>query len=351
MSHSIENGQKNLAHRPFGTTSQGQEVFVHTISNGNGIELSVCDYGATITSLKIPVRNPRHPVDVVLGFNHVKDYEESFLLLSPPYLGAAVGPYAGRINRSSFKLNGRLIQLPSNLGIHHLHGGPRNLSNQIWNFLGAKLGENPSLSFEFTTQNDPHYYPGVISIQLTYQLLESNALKVIFQAKGTEDTPLSLTQHSYFNLNGHDQTVEGMLLQLYANRYVQTDSNLVPTGTLLLVEDTPYDFRKVTPCPHAVDTSFVLEQSKAATLYSPKTGLRMDVFTNQPIVHVYVGGNCAGQLLGKESNYYHALSGICFETQQFPNAPNQPQFPSALIRCGETYYHETVFQFTQIDPS
>jgi aldose 1-epimerase len=349
MTESIVNGWNNLSSRSFGGTNKGRDVFVHTITNGNGMELSVCDFGAAITSLKIPARHPGHLIDVVLGFDNAQAYEQSFNLPSPPYLGAAVGPYAGRISRSSFHLNGLLIQLPSNLGAHHLHGGPRNLSNQVWTFKGAKHGTDPSLFFEFTTQADPNYYPGVIRIQLAYQLLESNALKVIFQAQSTEDTPLSITQHSYFNLNGHDQTVEGMLLQIQADQYVETDSDLIPTGALSDVKNTIYDFRSVDECPRVIDLSFVLNQLKAVSLYSPKTGIRMDVSTNQPIVHVYVGGNCGEQLLGKDSNYYHSRSGICFEAQQFPDAPNQPTFPSALIRSGETYYHETLFQFTQND--
>ena len=351
MKHSIKSGGTNVASKSFGTTSQGEDVFLHTISNRNGMELSVCDYGATITSLKIPVGHLNQPTDVVLGFDQMQDYEQSFQLPSPPYLGAAIGPYAGRISQSCFELNGRLIQLPSNLGVHHLHGGPQNLSNQVWKFKEAKGGEDPSLNFEFTTQSNPRYYPGVISVLLTYQLLESNELKVIFQAHGTEDTPLSLTQHSYFNLNGHDQSVEGMLLQIHSDSYVQTDDNMIPTGTLLTVQQTEYDYREAGNCPFSIDTSFVLDQSKAATLYSPKTRLRMDVYTNQPIVHIYVGGNCGEQLKGKAGNDYHALSGICFETQQFPDAPNQAQFPSALIRSRETYYHETRFLFTQNDLS
>lgn len=330
--------------RLFGFTQNEKEVYVRTIRNQSGMELTVSDLGATITSLKIPVSDYSN-VDVVLGFDNAEDYEASFSLPSPPFLGTVVGLYAGRIHKGKLTLNNEVIQLDSNLGMHHIHGGNRNLSNQVWRFKAATFDENPSLTYTFSTPENQGNYPGSTTITVTYQLLETNALKVTFHATATQDTPLNLTQHSYFNLNGHEQSVEGMQLKLYADTFLDTDYELIPSGKFIPVKGSIHDYSSVSECPKSIDTTFVLNQPLAATLFSPKNQLRMDVFTNQPAVHIYVGGNCFNQINGKDQATYHPLSGICFETQNFPDAPNHKHFPNAILKKGEAYLQETLFQF------
>ena len=330
--------------RLFGFTQNKKEVHVRTIQNKNGMELTVSDLGASITSLKIPVSD-HSKVDVVLGFDNAEDYEASFALPSPPYLGAVIGLFAGRIHKGKINYNGREIQLDTNLGMHHIHGGNNNLSNQVWHFKTATFNENPSLTFTFTTPENQGNYPGSTTVTVTYQLLENNALKITFHATSTEDTPLNLTQHSYFNLNGNDQAVDGMQFKLYADTFLDTDSELIPSGKFIPVKGSIHDYSSVSECPKSIDTTFVLNQSLAATLFSPKNQLRMDVFTNQPAVHIYVGGNNITQIKGKELANYNTPIGICFETQNFPDAPNHNHFPNSLLKKGEAYLQETLFQF------
>jgi aldose 1-epimerase len=335
---------KSENYRLFGTAKNGREIHLNTISNKNGMELSVCDFGATITALKVPLNN-HEKIDVVLGFDDGESYEQSFLNNSSPFFGAAVGLHAGRINEGKININGQKIQLDSNFGKHHLHGGKINLSNQIWTLIDVENGENPSLSYEITTPAKQSNYPGSATVKVTYQLLENNSLKIIFTATTTADNPINLTQHSYFNLNGHQHSVENLKLKINAKQYLETNTDLIPTGKKLSITDTPFDYTAFKPCPTSIDTSFVLDQHEAAILYNENNQLCMHVSTNQPSVHIYVGGQCDENLKCKEDAHYHQLSGICFETQNFPDAPNHPEFPNSILRQGETYLQETIFQF------
>ena len=335
---------QNPSTRLFGLSQNGTKVYLRTITNKNGMELSVCDFGATVTHLKIPDGNNKS-IDVVLGFESVEDYEHSYTLSHKPFLGAAVGLYAGRINHGKLTIDGKSIQLDTNLGIHHLHGGFQNISNQIWLFKDYTSGENQSLTYELSIPENQGNFPGKTTVHANYQLLENDSIKITFTAISSENTPINLTQHNYFNLNGHTESVEGMQLEIYADKFLETDQDLIPTGKFIPTAGSIYDFNNLRACPELIDTTFILNQSIAATLYSPKTELQMDIFTNQPGVHVFVGGNCGSYLSGKESAQYHNLSGITFETQNFPDAPNHSNFPNAILKKGETYYNETIFQF------
>lgn len=190
------------------------------------------------------------------------------------------------------------------------------------------------------------YFPGALTVEVTYSLTDQNELKVEYRATATQDTILNLTQHSYFNLDGHGADVRNQDLQINAAQFLETE-NMIPTGRLLPVEASDKDFRSPKKCPDTIDTTFVLENTAApaAVLQSRKSKIKMTVFTNQPAVHVYVGGNCFGRIKGKENVDYHAASGICFETQNFPDAPNHANFPDALLRKGETYQQTTIFKF------
>jgi len=334
--------QKNV--KSFGLLPDGKEVLCYTISNRNGLELSVINYGATITSLKIPVSQDKK-IDVVLGFNNLEDYISSYYLPSPPFLGTTVGRFAGRINNGEFVLNRKRHFLNKNLGEHAIHGGILGFSRKFWRMKAITLEENPSITFEYVSNGNEENYPGELIIKATYTLTETDELNVNYSAKTTEDTIINLTQHSYFNLDGHANDISGQLLSLNSDKILETTKDLIPTGNFIPLKNHDFDFSTAKSCPLAIDTTFVLENRNAGSLFSKKNNLKMTVMTNQPAVHIYVGGNCFNQIKGKENTDYHSTSGICFEAQNFPDAPNHDNFPSAVLKKDEEYNHQTTFKF------
>jgi aldose 1-epimerase len=310
------------------------------------MQMKVITYGATITSLKIPLKKGGF-LDVVLGFDTMEAYLKSFGLKSAPYFGATVGSYAGRINNSTFSLNGKSIYLNNNNNAHSLHGGNIGFSQKQWKIKNVMEGENPSVTLSYFSPDGEENYPGDLSIDLTYTLSEENELIIEYVATTSEDTIINLTHHSYFNLDGQDATILEQELTIDSNEILEADAQNIPTGRLLNLENNPFDFSQTKKCPQTIDTTFVLNEKEllSASLFSPKNDLRMLVFTNQPAVHIYVGGNCFNAIKGKENANYNALSGICFETQNFPDAPNHEHFPNAVLKKGEVYQHKTIFKF------
>jgi aldose 1-epimerase len=323
--------------------AQMPDAFV--LQNQNGLKLQVMTYGATVTSLKIPVRN--EIIDVVLGFNSLQEYKDSFTLPSAPYLGATVGRYAGRIANGTFQLSGREFLLNKNNGNHSLHGGNSGLSQMDWKVKSVRDNVNPSITLTCVSPDGDENYPGELNVELTYILSEQNELIVTYKAVSTEDTVINLTHHSYFNLDGHDSDISNQDLYVNSSKVLETTTENIPTGRVLNMEGQSFDFTIEKKCPINIDSTFVLEKenSPVATLSSKKNNLKMSVFTDQPGVHIYVGGNCFNTIKGKEGAEYHSTSGICFETQNFPDAPNHPNFPNSILKKGETYRHRTVYQF------
>ena len=330
----------------FGYMPDGAVVNSCELTNKNGIQLKVITYGATITSLKIPSKNGDF-IDVVLGFDSLETYINSFHLKSAPYFGASVGRYAGRINNSTFSLNGKSIVLNNNNNGHSLHGGNIGFSQKQWEIKNVTEGKNPSITLSYLSPNGEENYPGDLSIELTYTLSEENELIIEYFATTSEDTVINLTHHSYFNLDGHNSTILEQDLSINSNKILETNEHNIPTGQFLNLENNLFDFNQAKKCPQTIDTTFVLNDGEefSASLFSPKNNLKMSVFTNQPAVHIYVGGNCFNAIKGKENADYHALSGICFETQNFPDAPNHDHFPNAVLRKGEVYQHKTIYKF------
>ncbi len=331
----------------FGTTPDNKAVLCYTLANKNGMECSVINYGATITAIKIPTANGQK-IDVVLGFDTLENYINSFDLPSAPYLGTVVGRYAGRINNAAFTLNGEKIQLTQNHNSHQIHGGLEGFSRKFWKTTSINTDRNPSITLEYTSLANEENFPGELNVKVTYTLTENNELKVTFQAKSTEDTIINLTQHSYFNLDGHAKDIASQKLFINAKNILETTKELIPTGNYIALKNHDFDFSIAKNCPTTIDNTFVLEGKEAATLYSENTKIKMSVLTNQPGVHIYVGGNCFGQIKGKENADYHPTSAICFETQNFPDAPNHNHFPSAVLRKGEEYLHQTTFKFESL---
>jgi aldose 1-epimerase len=333
----------------FGSLPNGEAISVYELKNRNGLQLQIINYGATITSLKIPLENGEL-VDVVLGFETLQDYIDSFDLESAPYFGATVGRYAGRINNGVFILNGKKIQLAKNNNGHSLHGGNLGFSQRVWRFKNKNDGKNPSITFTLFSPDNEENFPGDLSVELTYTLSDSDELIVEYKATTTAITVVNLTHHSYFNLDGHKNTIAEQQLFINSNKTLETTNETIPTGRFLNLSNCPFDFRLPKMCPLKIDNTFVLDKKTklAASLFCKKNKLKMEVYTNQPAVHIYVGGNCFNTIKGKENADYHSLSGICFETQNFPDAPNHEHFPSAILKKGATYYHKTIYQFQQI---
>lgn len=339
------NSSKNT--KLFGALPDGKEVICYTLCNKNGFEFSVINYGATITSLKVPTADGGK-TDVVLGFSSLEDYINSFDLPSAPYLGTVVGRYAGRINNASFLLDNQKIQLTQNHNSHQIHGGKIGFSRKSWEVTSIHTEENPSITLEYTSPDNEEGFPGELHITTTYTLTENNELQVSFCAKSNKDTIINLTQHSYFNLDGHAHSISNQKLTVNAAKMLETTNELIPTGNYINLKNHPFDFSIAKNCPASIDNTFVLESKEAATLYSERTKIKMTVFTNQPAVHIYVGGNCFNTIKGKENADYHTNSGICFEAQNFPDAPNHRHFPNAVLRKGEEYIHQTTFKFENL---
>jgi aldose 1-epimerase len=329
----------------FGIMPNGVAICSCELMNKNGMQLKVINYGATITSLKIPLDNDKI-VDVVLGFDNLEAYIKSFDLESAPYLGATVGRFAGRINKGTFELNGKIFGLNTNSNKHALHGGNLGFSKVVWEVKSINRGENPSITLVHISPNNDENYPGDLSVELTYTLSEENELIIEYCATSTEDTIVNLTHHSYFNLDGHNSDVSNQEMIVNSKEILETTNENIPTGKFLDLTNSPFDFTSFKKCPAKIDTTFILNKEKelAASLFSEKNKLKMSVYTDQPAVHIYVGGNCEA-IKGKENVLYHSLSGICFETQNFPDAPNHKHFPSSVLKKNAIYEHKTIYKF------
>lgn len=342
MTETITHTKKEL----FGIMNNAQEVYSYNLKNENGVEVKIINFGATITSLKIPLKNGKF-IDVVLGFDNLEDYIKSFEIGGSPYFGATVGRYAGRINKGLFTINDKKYQLEKNHNNHALHGGNSGFSQKIWEVKKISNGKNPSITLTYFSPNNEGNFPGALNVELTYTLFENNQLSIDYQAITTEDTIINLTNHSYFNLEGHSKTVSNQDLYVNSRALLEIDDENVPTGWILNVKNCPFDFSTIKKCPSKIDHSFVVNnpQEVSASLYSETNNLKMLVYTNQPSVHIYIGGKCGDQLKGKENVTYSTNSGICFETQNFPDAPNHNHFPNAILKKDETYLHQTIYKF------
>ncbi|WP_213196135.1 aldose epimerase family protein [Cloacibacterium caeni] len=319
------------------------EISTYTINNKNGVEAHLTNYGATLLSLYVPTKNGK--IDVVLGFHSIDEYIKAFEMGASPYFNAVVGRFAGRIKNAQFQLNGKTIQLDQNHGIHHLHGGKYQLSNVAWNFENYNEETN-TLTFSYVSKAN-EFYPGDVTIEVAYTLTDENELNINYKATTTEDTLLNLTNHAYFNLDGISGNTLDQKLQINAEKFLELDDENIPTGNFIPMENHAFDFRSSKNVVAGIDHCFVLKNNSepAAILESETNGLTMNVFTDQPAVQIYVGGKTSEELQNKNLVEYHTESGICFETQVFPDAPNHEDFPNAILRKGETYQQNTTFQF------
>lgn len=319
----------------------------YELSNANGMKMTVTNLGCAIISLTVPAKNGTK--DIVLGLDNAEAYRGAH-----PFFGVAVGRFANRIGGGKFELGGKPYQLEKNEnGIHHLHGGSDGFDKKEWDVESATPEK---IVFVLNSPDGDGGYPGDCTARITYTLSASNALRIDYEASTTSETICNLTNHSYFNLCGHDaKDVYGHELQIFSDKITAVDAGLIPTGEFIEVAGTPFDFRT----PKAIgsdldaagdvnktggyDHNYVLRgEGTAAIAYSPGTGIRMTVKTNSPGMQLYTANFVDGTVTGKGVTY-QKHSGFCLETQLFPDGINKPSFPSCVVKKGTTQKFYTEF--------
>lgn len=347
--------------QPFGKTADGQAVDLYTLTNPNGLEAAITNYGGIVVRLKTPDRNGQL-ADVVLGFDTLDDY-----LKGHPYFGAIIGRYGNRIAKGRFQLNGVEYKLAVNNGENHLHGGLKGFDKVVWNARDVSTAEAPALELTYTSKDGEEGYPGTLHVTVVYTLTPANELKIDYAATTDKDTIVNLTNHSYFNLAGQGEgDILGHELMINASRFTPVDAGLIPTGELRSVEGTPFDFRKPVAIGARInqddqqlkygngyDHNFVLDRTGdglvlAARVTEPKSGRVMEVYTTEPGIQFYSGNFLDGSNKGKGGKIYQRRYGFCLETQHFPDSPNKPNFPSTVLRPGAKYQSTTVYRFPPV---
>ncbi len=343
---------------PAGRLPDGAAVQLYTLTNAQGMQARITNFGGIIVSLTAPDRAGAF-ADVTLGFDTVEEY----LAENPPYFNAIIGRYAGRISQSRFMLNGVEYRLAENRAGLHLHGGVRGFDRVVWD---AATGEalNPSLRLRYVSRDGEEGYPGNLSVTVTYRLTGENALVVDYEAQTDAPTPINLTQHAYFNLSGGlADDILGHELTIPTDQFAVMGADLVPTGELRPVAGTPMDFRRPTPIGLRIndadeqiragggyDHTWVVPGgggtlTLAAILQDPLSGRTLRVHTTQPGIHLYTGNFLDGTLRGKGGRAYGPRAGLCLETQHFPDSINKPQFPTTVLEPGAHFRETTVFAF------
>ena len=345
--------------QPFGKTSAGEDVDLYTLRNTKGAEATITNYGAIVVSLKVPDRNGKFD-DVVLGFKDFDGY-----LKNDPYFGAIVGRYGNRIAKGRFKLNGVEYKLAVNNGENHLHGGIKGFDKVVWTGREMKTPAGPAIVLTYLSKDGEEGYPGNLNVRVVYTLTNNNELKIDYSATTDKDTVTNLTHHSYFNLAGEGNgDILNHLVTINASRFVPTDAGSIPTGKLKPVAGTPFDFLKATAIGARInqddeqlnfgkgyDHTWVINgragtMRLAATAYEATSGRVMQVWTTEPGMQFYTGNFLDGTLTGKSGKIYPRRSGFCFETQHYPDSPNQPSFPTTTLRKGATYKSTTIYRFS-----
>ncbi|MDX2185604.1 MAG: aldose epimerase family protein [Opitutaceae bacterium] len=339
-----------------GVASDGKEVRLFTITNGRGHVVSLSEYGAAVVDLCVADRN-QIVGDVSLGYDSL----HGFLGKGNPYFGAIVGRVGNRIAKGRFSIEGREYVLACNNGVNHLHGGVKGFDKQVWS--GTADGAQ-TVSFSLFSRDGDEGYPGNLQATVTYHWSDTDELRIDYVATTDKATPVNLTNHAYFNLSGMPGTsILGHIIQIHAERYVPVSETLIPTGELAPVEGTPMDLRQPTRVgdnlaavggdPVGFDHTFVISGSNgqlrlAAEVREPGSGRRMRVLTTEPGVQFYTGNFLDGSQRGKGGAAYGQHSGFCLETQHYPDSPNQPTFPSVILKPGQTYRTTTVYAFDAI---
>jgi len=345
--------RKTILKELFGRLPDGTAVDVFTLSNRSKIEARVMTYGATLVSLRLPDGKGAF-ADVVLGFDDLVGY-----LGTHPYFGVIVGRYANRIAKGRFTLDGVDYSLARNNNGNTLHGGLRGFDKVVWKAEPVQAGDGVGVELTYLSKDMEEGYPGNLSVTVVYTLTDADELRISYEAETDRKTPVNLTNHAYWNLKGEGNgDILGHSLRLEADQFTAVDSaaNLIPTGEILSVAGTPFDFTS----PHAIgeriarveggyDHNFVLRGggtlALAARVEEPGSGRTIEIYTDQPAIQLYTGNFLDGTVVGKGGKAYQKHFGFCLETQHFPDSPNHPNFPSTILEPGQTYRTVTVHKF------
>ncbi|MEI6455649.1 MAG: aldose epimerase family protein [bacterium] len=331
-----------------------REVYLYSLTNKNGIVVRITNYGGIITSIMTPDKKGRFG-DIVLGYDSLSQY-----IKNNPYFGAMVGRYANRIAGGKFTLDGKKYNLAVNNGKNHLHGGIQGLDKVVWQAREFLDSNQAGVVMTYLSEDGEEGYPGNVNIKVTYTLDDKDQLKTLIEAQTDKATPVNLCNHTYFNLCEADTNILGHMLTLVAEQFTEVSDELIPTGELPPVTSTAMDFKissaigsRIDQVKGGYDHNYVLnkkpgELSLAAVLFDPRTGRELRILTTQPGVQFYSGNFLDGSITGKGGKVYDKHYGLCLETQHFPDSPNQPSFPNTILKPGEKYTEETVYQFSVI---
>ena len=350
---------RNVARAPFGRTTDGKDVELFTLTNTHGVEVRATNYGGIIVSIKTPDRAGKL-ADITLGYDSLAGY-----LKESPYFGAIVGRFANRIARGRFTLEGKTYKLAINNGPNSLHGGTKGLDKVVWTAEPVQSDSGAAVAFSYTSPDGEEGYPGTLRARVTYTLTDDDELIVDYHATTDKATPVNLSQHTYWNLTGDaSRDILDHRLTINADSMTPVDSTLIPTGKIVPVAGTPFDFRT----PHAIgerigqndqqltygkgyDHNFVLNRRgatglvHAARVTEPTSGRMLDISTTEPGLQFYSGNFLDGSITGKGGRTYQHRYAIVLETQHFPDSPNHPNFPSTILRPGQEFNSRTVFKF------
>lgn len=347
-----------ITQRPYGKLADGTEATLFTLANAKGCTAQITNYGGIVVSLTVPDRNGKRG-DVLLGYDKLEDY-----LKETPYFGCLVGRYGNRIGQAKFSLDGKAYQLAGNDHGNHLHGGAKGFDKVLWAARPVETQDGPALELKYTSKDGEEGYPGTLSVTALYTFTNNNELRLDYTANTDKPTVCNLTQHNYFNLAGKGDILKHEMM-IAAERFTPVDSGLIPTGEMRPVAGTPFDFRQPTAIGARVnaddpqlkfgggyDHNWIINKKQAGALElqarvtEPASGRILEVLSTEPGLQFYCGNFLDGHLVGKGGQAYQHRSGFCLEPQHYPDSPNRPEFPSVVLRPGETYKNTIVYRFS-----
>ena len=343
------NNKPSITGKDWGTVDS-KPVFLYTLTNSNGVSAKITNYGGILVEFNAPDRNGKME-NIVLGLGSLEDY-----LAGHPSLGCIVGRYANRIGDAKFVLDGVEYTLAANSGKNHIHGGVKRFSHKVWDATTSSDEHSATLSLACTADDMEEGYPGAMNVKVDYVLNNDNELQIRYSADTNKPTVLNLTNHSYFNLTGCKENVLEHQVRIYADAYTPVDGGNIPTGEIAPVAGTPFDLREWTvikdrlnDLPKGFDNNYCVKGTPdkatlAAELYEPKSGRLLQTFTTEPGVQFYTSCNLDGTKKSPQGVAYSSFMGACFEAQHYPDSPNKPNFPTTVLRPGETYRQVTIYK-------
>jgi aldose 1-epimerase len=333
--------------------TDGKDVFLYTLTNAKGVQVKISTYGGTVTSWVSPDKNDK-PSNIVLGFDSLSGY-----LAKPPYFGALVGRYGNRIAKGKFKIDTAQYTLATNNGVNHLHGGNKGFDKVVWD-AATDNDSTATLVLSYVSKDGEEGYPGNLKVDVRYTLTDDDELKIEYNATTDKATPVNLTNHSYFNLTGDagNTTILDHTLMIDADNFTPVDSSLIPTGEIKSVKGTAFDFtapkkigRDIASVQGGYDHNWVLNKKdaslqKVAVLSDSISGRSLEVYTTEPGLQFYTGNFLDGTFKARDGKPINQHAALCMETQHFPDSPNEPAFPTTILKPGQKYHSETVYKLS-----